>query len=403
VGSNNWNNGTTLLPNQLNNSSNGMLIDWNTAGIPDGSYNLRLKVNCQSGTTYSTRVAGTIDRVGPRPFGKPEPTDDEYKPGDNISVKYNEVIDGNSVNPDNIRLIRLSDNQSLDFSVSSFENQWIIVPPATLGNALNERFKVVFGNISDRFGNHHAALDSFTFIVAARLPDNSNKSISLAVRNQTVTEQSGVSTGGEINPGTYLKGVSTLASGDNAMVVYFDLPAPATNQVRVNFAVGGTAVFGKDYLVRFDSVGTDPNGRMSQANTFNGTTGSIVIENQTRRAILRIDPVNNAFSTPDKTLLITLLQGGDYTLGENILIAGQIINDDIGSIYQFTGTGNFNSAFNWQNNTAPPADLKPNDEVIINPSSGECILNVPLRVVKDAKITVSPGKVLRVTGNVQIQ
>lgn len=402
VGSNNWTPGLTLQPNQLNNSPNGMLIDWNTSLLAEGSYNLRLKVNCPSGTVYSTRVSGIIDRTGPRSFGKPEPTDDDYKPGDNISVRFNELIDGNSVNTQNIKLIRMSDNQPVDIAVSAFENQWIIVPPASMLSSVNQRFKVLYSNIRDRWGNATEALDSFMFMVSPRVPDNSNKRIDLSIRNSQLPERPGAIAPGMA--GDMVSGMGdghVLSAGDTTISIYFDLPVNATNQVRVNFAVGGTAVYGQDYTVRFDSVATDQNGKMSQANNFNGTTGSIVIENNTKRAILRIDPLNNSLKTQNKTLFVTLLEGGDYKIGSNVMVTGQIVDDDPSSIYLFTGTGNFNSAANWSNNAMPPAELLNGDEVIINPSGGECILNVPLKVVPGSKITVAPGKVLRVKGNVQ--
>jgi hypothetical protein len=62
--------------------------------------------------------------------------------------------------------------------------------------------------------------------------------------------------------------------------------------------------------------------------------------------------------------------------------------------------GNFNVGGNWMNTTPPPAMLQTGDEIVIDPESGECILNVPLTIMKGAKITVAPGKKLILKGNV---
>ena len=79
------------------------------------------------------------------------------------------------------------------------------------------------------------------------------------------------------------------------------------------------------------------------------------------------------------------------------------MNDDAPATYTFTGNGNFSDAANWINNLVPPYTLPVSDEIIINPAgTGECILNVPLRMRTGGKFTVVAGKKIRVNGNVRV-
>ncbi len=71
--------------------------------------------------------------------------------------------------------------------------------------------------------------------------------------------------------------------------------------------------------------------------------------------------------------------------------------------YIFTGTGNYNVRDSWNNKTVPPAMLPAGREIIIDPVSGECLLNVPQTIKPGGKITVKAGKKLNVQGNLTIQ
>ena len=61
--------------------------------------------------------------------------------------------------------------------------------------------------------------------------------------------------------------------------------------------------------------------------------------------------------------------------------------------YTFIGNGNWDVTSNWNNNVIPPSILLPGNEIIIDPQiNGECILNIPYTVSKDAVFEVKPGK-----------
>jgi len=72
-------------------------------------------------------------------------------------------------------------------------------------------------------------------------------------------------------------------------------------------------------------------------------------------------------------------------------------------VYRFTGTGNWDIPANWLNGKMPPEHVLHCAEIIIDPSSGECVLNKAQVIAPGAKITVVTGKKFRVIGNVLVQ
>ena len=71
--------------------------------------------------------------------------------------------------------------------------------------------------------------------------------------------------------------------------------------------------------------------------------------------------------------------------------------------YIFNGTGNWNIASNWVNNIIPPSPLPSGEEIVVDPVSGNCILNIPQTISPGGKITVKQGKNLLLPGNLTIQ
>lgn len=72
--------------------------------------------------------------------------------------------------------------------------------------------------------------------------------------------------------------------------------------------------------------------------------------------------------------------------------------------YTFTGTGNWNVASNWMNNTMPPSVLPSCSQIVIDPPMGEeCILNVTQTISPGGKITVMPNKKFRIPGDLIMQ
>lgn len=67
--------------------------------------------------------------------------------------------------------------------------------------------------------------------------------------------------------------------------------------------------------------------------------------------------------------------------------------------YTFNGTGGWSNANNWANKTIPPAMLPNGSEIVITPSSdGECIVDTKVIITPNSKLTVKPGKKMRISG-----
>lgn len=369
-GTSNWVNGFTILANQLQNSVNGTEIIWNIRDIPDGAYHLRAKVICTSGIVYSSRVSGVIDRTAPQLLGRPQPANDIYIRGNEIAATYNEVIDCSSIDSSKFSITRLSNGSIVPGRIGCFENRVVVTPVQDISTMINDSFRVVLRNIPDRYGNKRTTEDLWGFIVQSATPAVGPLALIVSGINLTVLENSG-----------------------DTMRYRFILPQAAPNDIRVNFAATGTALYGRDYEVFFEN-------NQPVAKNFDGARGSVFIRKGQQNVLLRVVPVGNTFFEADKTLTFNLMEGGDYLLGQNLSITGTILNDDDKNIYTFTGSGNFNVGGNWMNATPPPSKLQTGDEIVIDPESGECILNVPLTIMKGAKITVAPGKKLVLQGNV---
>jgi len=66
---------------------------WDVSSLNDGEYTLILNTRCSDGSTFeSDHVPGIIDRILPRPFGTPEPSDGILSFGEDILVRFNEKI-----------------------------------------------------------------------------------------------------------------------------------------------------------------------------------------------------------------------------------------------------------------------------------------------------------------------
>lgn len=369
-GTSNWLNGFTLGAAQLQNSVNGTEVSWNISGIPDGNYNIRAKVVCPAGTVYSTRLSGVIDRQPPGLLGRPQPATDVYIRGNEIAATYDEALDCSAMDSSKFTITRLSDNSPIPGRVGCFENRVVVMPGADISAMMEDSFRIVLRHIPDRYGNKRSMEDVWGFTVKSATPATGPLALTVSGTNLSVAENSG-----------------------DTMRYRFILPQAATHDIRVNFAVTGTARFGADYEVFLD------NGQPIAAN-FDGAGGSVFIRQGGQNVQVKVVPKGNGFFEPDKTVIFNLLEGGDYLLGQTLSMAGNILNDDEKHIYTFTGSGNFNVPGNWENLALPPLQLQTGDEIVIDPASGACILNVPLTIMKGAKITVAPGKQLILQGNV---
>jgi len=71
--------------------------------------------------------------------------------------------------------------------------------------------------------------------------------------------------------------------------------------------------------------------------------------------------------------------------------------------YVFNGTGNWDDPSNWINGAVPPQPLPAGKEIIIDPVSGDCILNRTQNISPGARLSVSRDKHLVVPGTLIVQ
>ena len=373
AGISNWIEGFSRTAAQLVNGVNGTLVNWNVAGLTDGTYNLRLKLTCAAGIIYSERVTGIIDRKGPQLLGITQPTDDNYVNGDIIAADYNENIDCNSLTNFNVELKRLSNNQLIEARLGCYQNNIVVVPLTPITSFVGDSMEVTLRSIADLYSNIKPASDSWRFIVGSSVPDVSSRALKLVNNKPSVLENSG-----------------------DSIVYTFKLPVNTPNDVRVNYSISGNSTPAIDYNVVYGQTPT-------QATSYTGSQGSIIIKAGTNSSTLKVKPIPNTQFAPNKTITLSLAEGGDYLLGDSTIATGTIINDDIPNTYTFTGNGNFTEVSNWQNGLVPPYNSLISDEIIIDPAgNGECIVNVPVRMRAGGKFTVAPGKKVIINGNVRV-
>ncbi len=79
-----------------------------------------------------------------------------------------------------------------------------------------------------------------------------------------------------------------------------------------------------------------------------------------------------------------------------------IVTPPANKSFRFTGNGNWSNAANWLNNAKPSLDAPGCREIIIDHAQGgKCILDVPQYLLKNAKLTVLPGKLLVIPNNIE--
>jgi hypothetical protein len=312
VGTSNWTNAFTLQKNQIDNNPYGTIVNFDVTNLDDGSYNLRLKLKCGLQTVYSKRVTGIIDRKAPKQFGIPEPADDVYALGDEISIDFDENLGCDSFNSSNFTMTRLSTGTPIPAILGCFQNKIILTPTTDILPWIGDSVRVSLVNISDDHGNVSPKTFSWKFNIGTAVPNASSFLANLVPQGGGVSNFSDEK--GNSDP--KLIAVSSLSEDDlGTMKVDFSFNSPATDSLVVYFIVAGTATYGVDYTV-------------SGHKTFNGNEGSITIKKGTTKRTLKIDPIADTNFELDESIILGLLTGGDYNIGGSNKVTLTILNDD---------------------------------------------------------------------------
>lgn len=137
----------------LADSPFGTQVLWDVSNIPDGEYHLRLELLCGSNAVYSSRATGLIDRTPPNVFGIPQPNDDNYQAGDEISVYFSEPIAENVFDNNSLTLKKLYSEEVIPAQLDAVGNQIVIIPGIDLSNLLGEPVQVEVNGVQDIYGN----------------------------------------------------------------------------------------------------------------------------------------------------------------------------------------------------------------------------------------------------------
>jgi len=126
---------------------------------PDGEYELRVVMACNtiSSFTYSNVITGTIARDGLKLFGSPEPADQLWTSGDEISFTFNKDLDCGLIDPafiaDNMSIIREETGEELPFTVGCYENKLIYVLDQPMSDFDGEFLILNVSNVPSLNGN----------------------------------------------------------------------------------------------------------------------------------------------------------------------------------------------------------------------------------------------------------
>lgn len=208
VGLNSWDT-IGVIPSVAlnNNASQGTFFDWNIPEEYEGDYDIRLRLNCNSGSIYTPRVNGTIDRKKANVFGLPSPIDDDYDRlnEDEISVVMTEDINCNSAT---VYLKDLETMDTLAVNVSCAGNYIEVVPVDFLDQRAPSVYRVTIQGLRDVHGNLSEDVN-WVFKVGDYVydPDCSPVMISNNNENQDAISQSiyrstEITTDGRVNDGS---------------------------------------------------------------------------------------------------------------------------------------------------------------------------------------------------------
>jgi hypothetical protein len=138
------------------------LVNWATATLQDGNYEIRAVTQCFSGALnpgISRVIKGKFEREAPRLFGDPEPADGVLSRGDEISIRFNEeircdqIIQADVFDNNNIGLYDSETGNLVDATISCQGDKIVIVPNVPNRFIEGKILRVEVNNIKDLANN----------------------------------------------------------------------------------------------------------------------------------------------------------------------------------------------------------------------------------------------------------
>jgi hypothetical protein len=277
--------------------------NWNIAGIPDGSYSLRLMVTDQyNNTSYSTVATGLIDRTPPALFGSPKPAGGIYTAGSQISFSYTELINNTGLRASMVHMQDLTVNKAIGVQLNAFANTLVIVPTINVSTYTGHMFRVIADSVADLYGNIKTTPDTLYFTVGKTTFGTGKDAVNLTLSPDSLYED---------------------AAG--AMALRFTRNAADTLPTVIYYTLAGNAVYNSDYTVTYNyKPPLNP-----QATGINGAQGAVVLPADSSTVIMYIHPVRDTLLMPNKLVTVTLSPGGNYSIGSKYTVTATILNHSL--------------------------------------------------------------------------
>lgn len=154
------------------------IVEWNTAGLQDGLYEIRAVTQCfgSQNAGISHVIAGKFERQPPEIFGTPEPADGVLSLGDEISITFTEpircdlLIQADVDNNNNVGLYDVATGNLIDATITCSGDKIIIVP--NVPNVFMDKkfLRVEINDIKDLAGNNFTGTE-WEFFVDRNLLD----------------------------------------------------------------------------------------------------------------------------------------------------------------------------------------------------------------------------------------
>jgi len=137
------------------------IVQWNTAGLKDGLYEIRAITQCfgSQNAGISTVIQGKFEREPPEIFGTPEPADGVLSLGDEISITFTEPIRCDQIIPadltqnNNIGLYDVATGDLIDATITCSGDKIVVVPKVANQFIQGKFLRVEVDNIKDLVGN----------------------------------------------------------------------------------------------------------------------------------------------------------------------------------------------------------------------------------------------------------
>ena len=138
------------------------IVQWNTAALRDGEYEIRAVTECVGGQNagISHVISGRFERESPALFGTPEPADGVLSRGDEISIRFTEpircdlLVQADVFDNNNVGLYDTETGNLIDATISCQGDKIVIVPKVPNRFIEGKVLRVQVNYIKDLAGNN---------------------------------------------------------------------------------------------------------------------------------------------------------------------------------------------------------------------------------------------------------